>query len=62
MKTFIISPSELSYICNHCSYIKNYEIEPDSISAGVTQTLDSFEKNTLWVMLKKFIQILKKVK
>ena len=22
MKTFVISPSELSYVCNHCSYIK----------------------------------------
>ena len=28
MKTFVISPSELSYVCNHCSYIKkNYDIE-----------------------------------
>ena len=54
MKTFVISPSELSYVCNHCSYIKkNYDIEPDSISAGVTQTLDSFEKKYFMGDVKK---------
>ena len=61
MKTFRISPSELSYICNHCSYIKkNYEIEPDSISAGVTQTLDSFEKKYFMGDVKKIHPNIKK--
>ena len=45
MKTFVISPSELSYVCDHCAYIgKNFNLYPKMISAGVTQTLDSMEK------------------
>ena len=45
MEMFTISPSELSYICNHCAYIgKNFNLYPKKISAGVTQTLDSMEK------------------
>jgi hypothetical protein len=42
---YIISPSELSYICYHCSYLKqNYELYNSSISAGITSTLDGIEK------------------
>ena len=45
MELYTISPSELSYICNHCAYIgKNFNLYPKKISAGVTQTLDSMEK------------------
>ena len=45
MEMFTISPSELSYLCNHCAYIgKNFNLYPKMISAGVTQTLDSMEK------------------
>ena len=45
MELYTISPSELSYICNHCAYIgKNFNLYPKKISAGVTQTLDSIEK------------------
>ena len=44
-KLYIISPSELSYICAHCAHIKkNYDISNQGISAGVTQTLDGIEK------------------
>ena len=44
-KVHIINPSELSYICNHCAYLKkNYDLENRGISVGVTQTLDSIEK------------------
>lgn len=42
---YIISPSELSYICYHCSYLKqNYDLYNSSISAGITTTLDGIEK------------------
>ena len=45
MKIYTISPSELSYVCDHCAYIgKNFNLYPKMISAGVTQTLDSMEK------------------
>ena len=45
-KPYIINPSELSYICDHCSYLKkNYDLEDKGISVGVTQTLDGIEKN-----------------
>ena len=44
-KVHVINPSELSYICNHCAYLKkNYDLENRGISVGVTQTLDSIEK------------------
>ena len=46
MKTYVISPSELSYICNRCAYLgKNYNLYPHRIAAGVTQTLDGMEKD-----------------
>ena len=46
MKIYTISPSELSYVCDHCAYIgKNFNLYPKKISAGVTQTLDSMEKD-----------------
>ena len=45
MKIYTISPSELSYVCDHCAYMgKNFNLYPKMISAGVTQTLDSMEK------------------
>ena len=44
-KEYIISPSALSYLCNHCQYlIQNYELYNKSISAGITTTLDGIEK------------------
>lgn len=44
-KTYVISPSELSYICYHCSYLKhNYALEDRGISAGITGQLDSMQK------------------
>ncbi len=43
---YIINPSELSYICNHCAHLKhNYGLEDKGISAGITGELDSLEKN-----------------
>jgi hypothetical protein len=46
MKTYIISPSELSYVCDYCTYLgKNYNLYPGRISAGILQTLDGIEKN-----------------
>ena len=46
MKTYVISPSELSYICNRCAYLgKNFNLYPHRIAAGVTQTLDGMEKD-----------------
>ena len=43
---YIINPSELSYICNHCAHLKhNYGLEDRGISAGITGELDSLEKN-----------------
>ena len=45
-KEYIISPSELSYLCEHCAYLgKNYNLHPDRISAGITQTLDGMQKD-----------------
>ena len=44
-KEYIISPSALSYLCNHCQYLlQNYELYNRSISAGITTTLDGIEK------------------
>ena len=44
-KEYIISPSALSYLCNHCQYlIQNHELYNKNISAGITQTLDGIEK------------------
>jgi len=45
-KEYVINPSALSYFCAHCEYLKqNYELYNSSIAAGITQTLDSLEKN-----------------
>ncbi len=45
-KEYIINPSALSYLCNHCAYLKqNYDLQNESISAGITSTLDGIEKN-----------------
>ena len=45
MKIYTISPSELASVGDHCAYIgKNFNLYPKMISAGVTQTLDSMEK------------------
>ena len=45
-KEYIISPSELSYLCEHCAYLgKNFNLYPDRISAGITQTLDGMQKD-----------------
>ena len=44
-KIYVISPSELSYICYHCAYLKhNYALEDRGISAGITGELDSIQK------------------
>ena len=44
-KEYIISPSALSYLCNHCQYLmQNHELVNKGISAGITQTLDGIEK------------------
>ena len=60
MEMFTISPSELSYLCNHCAYIgKNFNLYPKMISAGVTQTLDSMEKEYFLGDAKKLIKELK---
>ena len=46
LKEYIINPSALSYLCNHCAYLKqNFELSNDSISAGITSTLDGIEKD-----------------
>jgi len=45
-KEYIINPSALTYFCSHCEYLKqNYNLFNSSISAGITQTLDSLEKD-----------------
>lgn len=46
MSTYVISPSELSYICEHCNYLnQNYGLKNSGVSAGVTQTLDGMQKD-----------------
>ena len=45
-KVYIISPSELSYRCDHCAHLKhNYELQNKGVSAGITGELDSIQKN-----------------
>ena len=45
-KEYIINPSALSYLCNHCAYLRqNFDLSNDSISAGITSTLDGIEKD-----------------
>lgn len=45
-KEYIINPSALSYLCNHCAYLKqNFDLSNETISAGITSTLDGIEKD-----------------
>ena len=45
-KEIVLTPSSLSYLCSHCLYMKqNYGLQNNSISAGITGTLDGIEKN-----------------
>ena len=45
-KEYIINPSALSHFCSHCEYLKqNHNLYNSSVSAGITQTLDSLEKD-----------------
>jgi len=45
-REYIINPSALSYLCNHCAYLKqNFDLSNDTISAGITSTLDGIEKD-----------------
>ena len=61
MKIYTISPSELSYVCDHCAYIgKNFNLYPKMISAGVTQTLDSMEKEYFLGDVKKIYKNMNK--
>ena len=42
---YIISPSDLSYICPHCAYLKqNYNLYDKGISVEILQTLDPMGK------------------
>ena len=42
---YVISPSELTYVCQHCAYLKqNYNLYDKGISVGILQTLDPMEK------------------
>ena len=46
IKEYTINPSALSYLCNHCAYLKqNFDLSNDTISAGITSTLDGIEKD-----------------
>ena len=45
-RVYIINPSELSYPCPHCQFLRqNYKYYNSGISAGVTQTLDGMQKD-----------------
>jgi hypothetical protein len=56
-KVYIISPSDLTYICYHCAYLKkNYSIYNSGISAGITSTLDGIEKKYFLGDCKKISQ------
>ena len=56
-KVYIISPSDLSYICYHCAYLKkNYSIYNSGVSAGITSTLDGIEKKHFLGDCKKISQ------
>ena len=45
-KIYIISPSALSYKCDHCAYLKHhFDLENRGVPVGVTQTLDGMEKD-----------------
>lgn len=56
-KIYTISPSELSYICYHCSYLKkNWELYNSGVSAGITTTLDGIEKTYFLGDTKKISQ------
>ena len=46
-RIYTISPSDLTYICYHCAYLKkNYDLQNKGISAAVTNTLDGIEKKS----------------
>lgn len=56
-KVYIISPSDLTYICYHCAYLKkNYNIYNSGVSAGITSTLDGIEKKYFLGDCKKISQ------
>jgi len=56
-KVYTISPSDLTYICYHCAYLKkNYNIYNSGISAGITSTLDGIEKKYFLGDCKKISQ------
>jgi hypothetical protein len=56
-KVYTISPSDLTYICYHCEYLKkNYELYNSGVSAGVTTTLDGIEKKYFLGDCKKISQ------
>jgi hypothetical protein len=56
-KVYTISPSDLTYICYHCAYLKkNYSIYNSGISAGITSTLDGIEKKYFLGDCKKISQ------
>lgn len=45
-RVYIINPSELSYPCPHCQFLRqNYKYYNSGVSAGVTQTLDGMQKD-----------------
>ena len=50
-KVYIISPSALSYKCNHCEYLKHhYNLENRGVPVGVTQSLaDPFMTMTIGI-------------
>ena len=58
---YIINPSALSYLCNHCAYLKqNFNLSNDTISAGITSTLDGIEKEYFLGSSKKIDESLNK--
>ena len=60
-KEYIINPSALSYLCNHCAYLKqNFNLSNDTISAGITSTLDGIEKEYFLGSSKKIDESLNK--
>ena len=62
-KEYIINPSALSYLCNHCAYMRqNFNLYNDTISAGITQTLDGIEKDYFLVIVQKLVKVLIMVK
>ena len=53
-KVYTISPSELSYRCDHCAHLKhNYELQNKGVSAGITGELDSIQKKYFLFLVKR---------